>query len=256
MVRYNIGIMAIPRRPRIALLLIVPLVIVIGLILFMRSDNKNVPQVTSVEAEEKTTQQQTLSDPTDVSVVVNKLRPLPAGYVPADLVAPNVALRLAKTEPEMQLRKEAATALEQMFADAKAQGVTLVLTSGYRSETEQKQVYGYYVEQKGQAAADTDSARPGYSEHQTGLAVDVGRSDKKCQTEACFGDTPEGKWVIANAAKHGFVLRYLRDKDAVTGYTYEPWHLRYMGKDLAGQISATGKTVEEFFGLPAAPTYK
>lgn len=200
--------------------------------------------------------QLSIDDSTSLWVVVDKLRPLKPGYVPAGLAAPAVALRLSAGSDEMKMRPDSGAALKEMFTDAKAAGSNLLIASAYRSEATQKAVHASYVAQKGAAAADTDSARAGYSEHQTGLAVDVGRTDHKCEVEACFGDTPEGKWVAQNAYKYGFIVRYPTGKQANTGYVYEPWHLRYVGKDLAKAIYDSGQTMEEFFDLPAAPDYK
>ncbi len=196
-----------------------------------------------------------LDNPSSITVVVNKLRPLPDGYAPTDLVVPNVPLRLSGDTSEMHMRQEAAAALENLVADAKAAGLNLLLLSGYRSQATQYSVYNRYVAEKGQALADTDSARPGFSEHQTGLAVDLGRADGQCQLEACFGETAEGTWLAENMARYGFILRYLPGRDSVTGYVYEPWHLRYIGKDLAEKVMTSGQTLEEYFGLPPAPTY-
>lgn len=182
--------------------------------------------------------------------VVNKNRPLPDGYVPPDLVVPGVKLRLAASAEQMQLSKTAEPALKDMFAVAAADGVTLVFGSGYRSEALQKQFYDSYVAQDGQAAADRYSARPGTSEHQTGLTFDVtSASGGVCDLEICFADTPEGKWVTANAHKYGFIIRYPMGKETVTTYQYEPWHLRYVGTDLAAELKKTKQTMEEFFGL-------
>jgi D-alanyl-D-alanine carboxypeptidase len=113
------------------------------------------------------------------------------------------------------------------------------------------------VNVQGKAVADSQSARPGYSEHQTGLAVDVEPTSRKCEVEACFGDTPEGKWVAANAHKFGFIIRYPKNMQSVTGYIYEPWHIRYVGKELAGEMHKQNiATLEQFFGLEAAPDYQ
>lgn len=144
-----------------------------------------------------------------------------------------------------------------MFAAAAADGVILNLQSGYRSYNLQTSVYNRWVAQKGQAVADTESARPGHSEHQTGLAADVGGVTRPaCNVEQCFADTSEGKWVAAHAHEYGFVIRYSLGQDGVTGYTYEPWHLRYVGPELARQVQAEGaKTLEAFFGLGAAGSY-
>ncbi len=190
--------------------------------------------------------------------VVNKARPLkPATYVPQPLVVPGVTLRTNISANERQLRLEAADALQKLFAAAANEGITLNLQSGYRSYHFQEALYGRYVREQGQAVADTQSARPGHSEHQTGLAADVGGvTQPACNVEQCFADTAEGKWVITNAYKHGFILRYPANKMPTTGYTYEPWHLRYVGIELSQQMHKKRiATLEEFFGLPAAPDY-
>lgn len=249
--------MTLPKKYRQSLLLIGLGVVLIAAFLVW---SKGRPGDNSTDTGQSTTDtgQQTnaaLDDPNNTSVIVNKLRPLPDGYAPTDLIAPHVPLRLDNTEPEMQLRQEAALATEALFNAAKADGYNLLLTSAYRSQTQQASLYNYYIAQKGQVAADTDSARPRYSEHQTGLAVDVGRADRWCEVQPCFAETPEGKWLAANAVHYGFIIRYLPDKEAVTGYVYEPWHLRYIGKDLADKVNTSGQTLEEFFGLPAAAHY-
>ena len=188
--------------------------------------------------------------------VVNKKRPLPEGYVPPDLAVPDVKLRLAASAEQMQFSRSATPALIEMFAAAKNDGVELVFGSGYRSEALQRQFYNQYVAQDGRAAADRYSARPGTSEHQTGLSFDATASNGACHLEKCFGETPEGKWLVKNAYKYGFIIRYVEGKESVTGYDYEPWHMRYIGKELAAEMHRTGiQTLEEFFGLPAAPDY-
>lgn len=197
-----------------------------------------------------------LDEPGSPWWVVNKKRPLPAGYVPPDLGVPNVKLRLAAGAEQMQFSKSATPALEEMFAAAKQDGVNLVFGSGYRSETLQRQFYNSYVAQDGQQAADRYSARPGTSEHQTGLAFDATNVTEKCHLEICFESTLEGMWLKQNAYKYGFIVRYPNGKELVTGYQYEPWHMRYVGKELALEMHNTGvETLEEFFGLPAAPSY-
>jgi zinc D-Ala-D-Ala carboxypeptidase len=190
-----------------------------------------------------------LDNPTSPWVIVNKQRPLPDGFVPPDLIVPNVRLRLAASEQQMQLSAAAQPALEQMFAAAAEDGVTLVFGSGYRSEALQRQFYESYVARDGQAAADRYSARPGTSEHQTGLAVDITSVGGRCHLEVCFEDLPEGQWLAANAHRYGFIIRYPDGKESITGYQYEPWHMRYVGTELSAEINRTGLTLEEFFGL-------
>lgn len=196
------------------------------------------------------------TDPTSLWVIVNKQHPLlPKTFIPADLVVPNVPLRVPGNE-SMQLRKPTATALETMFAAAKADNLNLMVSSGYRSYTYQVGLYGGYVSSMGQAAADTQSARPGYSEHQTGLALDIEPVSKKCELSQCFADTPEGQWLVANAYKYGFILRYTPTDVATTGYESEPWHYRYVGVDLATEMHKDKiATLEQFFGVSGGPNY-
>ena len=198
-----------------------------------------------------------LSDPASIWVIVNKKRPLnPKDYAPSDLVTPNMPLRLAAGTTEMLLRREAATALENMAAAGKRDGINLMVASAYRPYGFQATLYNRYVNQQGQAMADTQSARPGYSEHQTGLAVDLEPASRTCEVEVCFATTAEGKWLDTHAHLYGFVIRYAKDQDATTGYTYEPWHLRYVGTDLSNQLHKTGtKTLEDFFSLEKAADY-
>ena len=157
----------------------------------------------------------------------------------------------------MQMRAVTATALEQMFSAAKLDGINLQVVSAYRSYSYQQTLYSGYVSEVGQAAADEESARPGYSEHQTGLAVDIGAANGVCVLEACFGSTPEGEWLAANAYKYGFLLRYPADKTAITGYEYEPWHFRYIGTALSDEMHKEGiQTLEEFFNVSGGTAYK
>ena len=132
-----------------------------------------------------------------------------------------------------------------MFADAKKEGLNIYLSSGFRSYNTQKNLYNNYVARDGQAAADTYSARPGYSEHQTGLAFDVN------QINSSFDNSNEAKWLSDNAHKYGFILRYPKGKTNETGYQYESWHFRYVGTDLAGKLYNGGNwiTMESYFGI-------
>ena len=143
------------------------------------------------------------------------------------------------------LTSETRNAFNKMQADAKALGLNLWLSSGFRSYNDQKSIYNNYVARDGQAAADTYSARPGYSEHQTGLAFDLNTISD------AFADTPEGKWVAENCQKYGLILRYPKGKDSITGYKYESWHLRYLGGDLPSKLYNNGDwiTLEEYFGI-------
>ncbi len=193
------------------------------------------------------------TDPNSIWVVVNKLRPLrPKSYGPHDIV--NVPV--AHDNPP-QLRKAAGAALVRMFAAGKAAGAGgMQIQSAWRPYATQVRVYAGWVNSLGRAQADRQSARPGYSEHQTGLAVDISPVPLKCALAACFGTTSQGRWLAANAYRFGFLLRYPADKTRVTGYEYEPWHFRYIGVPLATEMHKEHvETLEEFFGLPAAPDY-
>lgn len=182
------------------------------------------------------------------SVIVNKKRPLnPRAYAPGPL---------RNVGGGVQLRSDAATAYQRMSQAAANQGVPLVPVSGYRSYATQNSLYWNYVNMYGQATADTLSARPGYSEHQTGLAVDVGAPGGVCGLQSCFGNTPQGKWVAANAHRYGFVVRYPNGYTGTHGYAYEPWHLRYVGTATSTSLKSNGySTLEGYLGLPNAPRY-
>jgi len=136
-----------------------------------------------------------------------------------------------------------------MFAAAKEDGIHLAGVSGYRSHSVQKALFQRYVERDGEEAARRYSAEPGHSEHETGLAMDVSGIDGKCAAEDCFADTKEAEWLDRHAHEFGFIIRYPKGKESVTGYQYEPWHLRYVGKELAKEIAEQGITLEEYFGL-------
>ncbi|NKX56592.1 M15 family metallopeptidase [Arthrobacter mobilis] len=180
-------------------------------------------------------------------VIVNKQRPLsPQTYRPANLVRITGIL----------VRSDAADAYKKFTRAAKAAGVSITLVSGYRSYAQQESLYNSYVRQYGQEVADTLAARPGFSEHQTGLAVDIGNPSGTCALEECFENTPAGRWATEHADEYGFVLRYPKGYGAVTGYSYEPWHLRYVGPELEAEFRLSGQpTLEDFFGLPPAPDY-
>ena len=196
-----------------------------------------------------------LTDPASPWLVVNKHRPLvPADYVPADLVRPAVAMTVSGEAA--LLNSTTAAAAEAMFAAAAGDGVAMVLASGYRSYGTQVATYNGYVASRGQADADTASARPGYSEHQTGWAFDIADGGGVCGFQPCFADQPAAIWAKANGHRFGFVVRYPWMFHPITGYYYEPWHLRYIGVDAATDMAARGIfTLEEYFGVGPAPGY-
>jgi LAS superfamily LD-carboxypeptidase LdcB len=141
------------------------------------------------------------------------------------------------------LTAETTAAFAAMQADAAAQGLNIYISSGFRSFSSQTSIYNRYKANEGQAGADTHSARPGHSEHQSGLAFDLNSITQS------FGSTPEGIWVAENAHLYGFIVRYPQGKESITGYIWEPWHLRYLGVDLATSLYSSGQTLEEYLGV-------
>lgn len=167
----------------------------------------------------------------DGVLIANKKYPLPKTFDPGE-------------------NPEAKAALDQMVMAAKEAGFDLVAFSGYRSYEYQTQLYTNYSNRDGREAADRYSARPGHSEHQTGLAFDIGEIGREdvWLTED-FGETPAGKWLAQNAHTYGFILRFPKGKEDVTGFMYESWHFRYLGKDLAEKVYQSGVTLEEYLGI-------
>ncbi|MBD8026501.1 M15 family metallopeptidase [Ureibacillus sp. Re31] len=167
----------------------------------------------------------------DGVLIANKKYPLPADFAPGE-------------------SEEARAAFEKMAADAKKAGFDITAFSTYRSYEYQDTLYNNYVNRDGKENADRYSARPGYSEHQTGLAFDIGEKGKEdLWLTAEFGESEAGKWLVENADKYGFILRYPKGKEAITGYMYESWHFRYLGVDLATKVKESNLTLEEYLGI-------
>lgn len=164
-----------------------------------------------------------------------------------DLVIPKVNLVAPKGNEKNLIRKEVAKALEEMLNDAKEkERLNIFLNSGYRSTERQIEVYNAeIINDKNQGKNYV--ARPGYSEHQTGLAVDLTCRAIKFKIEEKFEETNEGKWVMNNAHNYGFILRYPKGKENETGYSYEPWHYRYVGKEVSMYIKKENLTLEELY---------
>ncbi|WP_153732284.1 M15 family metallopeptidase [Sporosarcina obsidiansis] len=164
-------------------------------------------------------------------LIASKQYPLPKDFAPGE-------------------SKEARAAFDEMAAEALLSGIKLQAFSTYRSYDYQVTLYNRYVERDGQEAADRYSARPGYSEHQTGLAFDIGEvNHEKHWASTSFGETEAGKWLGANAYQYGFILRYPKGKEEITGYMHESWHYRYVGKEKALQIFKRNITLEEYLGI-------
>lgn len=181
----------------------------------------------------------------DAAVLVDKRRGLPATYRPRDLVVPRVRFLAGTSEEGHRLRRRPARALERLFAAARRDGVPLAAVSGYRSYASQRALFSGYAIERGAESASHVSARAGHSEHQTGLAVDVSGADGRCAASRCFSGSRPARWLAAHAAEHGFVIRYPRGREHVTGYDYEPWHLRYTGTVLASEATSSGRTLDQ-----------
>lgn len=241
-----------PLKPRFLKLFFVLLVLIAGFLIWQRKDVPSPEPATSTKFNKT---QHSIKDPASLWVVVNKGRQLPSSYTPSNLASPAVQLRSKPETEETQLSPETTLALQTMFNNAKTVGLNLMLVSGYRSYNLQKIIYNRHVSQYGMVEANKTSAKAGHSEHQTGLAADVGTASRQCELQTCFGDLPEGKWLADNAYKYGFIVRYPAESTSLTGYSYEPWHLRYVGIQLAQQLQRSQQTMEQFFGLPIIADY-
>lgn len=177
--------------------------------------------------------------------LVNRDYVLSSDYEPDDLVMPNVA----RDSSSVQMRAEAAAALEAMFNAAKEEaGLSLLAVSGYRSYSKQNTIFDNKVKRVGRTKALLLVAPPGASEHQLGLAMDLGCKKNTSLTES-FGDTPEGKWVSENCYRFGFIIRYKEEWTDITGYSYEPWHVRYVGVEHAARIYEMNIPLEEYIEM-------
>lgn len=161
----------------------------------------------------------------DGVLIANKTYGLPEDYAPGDLT------------------DEVKAAFEVLQSAAAKEGLNLYISSGYRSYTRQQTLYNNYVSKDGKEKADTYSARAGHSEHQSGLCFDLNTIDDS------FANTPESKWLEKHAQEYGFIIRYPKGKEPQTGYQYEPWHLRYLGVDLATKVYNSGLCLEEYYGI-------
>lgn len=191
-----------------------------------------------------------IQNPLNILALVNKQFSLPGDYQPVDLVRPNVSFSFGNQDVEKSyLRKEAAEKLEEMFNAAKLENIHLFAVSGYRSYNRQVEVFANAVARQGEEEAMKVVAVPGYSEHQTGLAMDISAPSVGYDLVEEFGQTAEGKWLRENAHRFGFILRYPKGKEHITGYSYEPWHFRYVGEKVAKIIYENDLTLEEYFDL-------
>lgn len=178
-------------------------------------------------------------NPNDITVLVNKNNKLPDSFIPNDLVKipNNMSLNNKK------MKKVALEAFKKLFKKAKKEGYNITIVSAYRDYDYQKELFKGYVKDKGLKYALTCSAKPGHSEHQTGLAIDIMGSNNDYNL---FDKSKEMNWMMNHAHEYGFILRYPKNKEKITGFKYEPWHYRYVGVELANIIHENNITLEEY----------
>jgi D-alanyl-D-alanine carboxypeptidase len=187
------------------------------------------------------------TDPASITVFVNKEYSLPQDYVPSALVEPDIAFSPSSYGEQKLMRPEAAFALEDLINAAKADGYTIYGVSAYRSYNRQLKIFTNNIINKGKEHTLKYSAVPGTSEHQTGLAIDLSTPSLSGQLVPSFAHTPEGIWLKNNAYKFGFIIRYPKDKMDLTGYEYEPWHIRYVDQKLANYLQENDLTLDEYY---------
>lgn len=175
-----------------------------------------------------------------LAILVNKHYSLPDKYAPKDIVK----MSNWYSYDGNSVRKEVYEAFKEMFNAAKKEDITLIVNSSYRDYDSQKQIYDKYKRENGEEYADEYAARPDFSEHQTGLALDIFTLGTN---RANFEDSDGFKWLSKNAYKYGFILRYPKGKEDITGYSYESWHYRYLGKELAKKVHDSGLTYDEYY---------
>lgn len=173
-------------------------------------------------------------------LIVNKEHRVDPDYMPYDLTIPDIP-----SDKEVKVRAEVAEKLEQLFKKASDDGINLIAISGYRAYDYQEYLYNNSVKNNGEDYAEMYVAEAGYSEHQTGLALDLLCKEYMTLDEG-FEKTDAFKWLQENMSDYGFILRYLKGKEEITGYNYEPWHIRYVGVDIAKDIESKGVTLEEY----------
>ncbi len=181
----------------------------------------------------------TVTDPEDITVLVNKTHQIPSGWQPDDLVK--------VCDSEQLLRKEAADAFEKLYNEAVSRNIAIFSISGYRTNETQTRYWTNMCNVYGIEYASAYSAYPGRSEHQLGLALDVSYKTTGDRLSASVADSEVGKFMAQEGHKYGFIIRYLKDKVAITNYGYEPWHLRYVGVELATELYESGLTLEEYY---------
>lgn len=215
-----------------------------------KNDAEPASAIQRQDAEQETKKQETQMETnarntsSEYLILVNKTHDLKPDYEPSDLVDGKPAV--SGGSGYQQMRKPAAAAFKKLAAAAKEEGYTIKITSGYRPYAYQKQIFERYVNKDGRYSAEQYSAEPGHSEHQTGLVADVSSPSVNYNLVQAYGATQEGAWLAKHAHKYGFIIRFPKGKEDITGYKYEPWHIRYVGKDAAKEIYKQKLTLEEY----------
>ncbi len=255
-----------------AFLLIIPAFLIIGFVIYNSftkqslasnnpveeeyyyNDTTYIDEVTmpdidnSTDSSNKHTIREIDRTPDSLTVLINKEFSLPSDYVPQNLTAPAITFSFSGYNEKKLMRSEAAKALEELFDAASEEGLHLYGISGYRSYKRQLAIYKKNIAEKGIEHTNKYSAKAGYSEHQSGLAMDVSTISIQNRLDIAFSGTPEGKWLAQNCWKFGYIIRYPEGKSDITGYAYEPWHIRYVGTELAKYLTENNLTMEEYYG--------
>ena len=184
-------------------------------------------------------------DKGDVLVLVNKLHAVSKNYKPTDMVVMDNKLT---TWQNLEMKSDAYDAYLKLYRAARKKGFSLKVCSAYRTYSTQKTLYANAVKTKGRKTANIRSARAGRSEHHTGYAIDITSKSMGWGLKQDFADYPDGKWINDHCHEYGFIIRYPKGKTDITGYAYEPWHLRYVGVEAATEIMEQGITLEEYLG--------
>jgi len=185
-----------------------------------------------------------LTSDDSITRYISQKYPVSETYVPADLRTVNVHV----SKPQ-QLRAEAADKLEELFQAAIDDKIYLKLASGYRSYREQADLHSYYTQTRGAYYASIVDDHPGASEHQLGLAADLGCWNGACELSYCFTSYPNYKWLQENSWKYGWIERYPEGTQSITGMAYSPWHYRYLGLEEAKKVHESGLTMEEYYKI-------
>lgn len=233
-------------KKQLRILVVSILVFILSIIIINVISGKDSPKNEQILIEEK--QEDIIrkeAEEKGLLILVNKENPLNADYKPDDLM-PIRYYASDRSSACRYMKAEAAEQFHKLVEAAEKEGYTIVMTTAYRSYGFQKILWDQYVAKEGEEAAAKYSARPGTSEHQTGLAVDITSPGVDYKLLNSFGQTEEGIWIAKNAHRFGFIIRFPKGKEEITGYQYEPWHLRYVGEASATEIYRQGLTLEEY----------